>query len=55
MIQYCLKTIYKKAKKVIRYVLKRYYKYKKLYILILVLKKLVFYKKGIINLEIGLV
>ena len=30
MIQYCLNTIYKKTKKAIRYILKRYYKYKKL-------------------------
>ena len=31
MIQYCLSTIYKETKKAIRYVLKRYYKYKKLW------------------------
>ena len=31
MIQYCLNAIYKEAKKAIRYVLKRYYKYKKLW------------------------
>ena len=31
MIQYCLGAIYKEAKKVIRYILKRYYKYKKLW------------------------
>ena len=31
MMQYCLGIIYKKAKKVIRYILKRYYKYKKLW------------------------
>ena len=30
MIQYYLGAIYKEAKKAIRYVLKRYYKYKKL-------------------------
>ena len=30
MIQYCLGVIYKKAKKAIGYILKRYYKYKKL-------------------------
>ena len=30
MIQYYLNTIYKEAKKAIRYILKRYYKYKKL-------------------------
>ena len=31
MIWYCLKAIYKEAKKAIGYVLKRYYKYKKLW------------------------
>ena len=31
MIQYCLKAIYKEVKKVIGYILKRYYKYKKLW------------------------
>ena len=30
MIQYCLGTIYKEAKKAVKYILKRYYKYKKL-------------------------
>ena len=30
MVQYKVNIIYKKAKKVIRYILKRYYKYKKL-------------------------
>ena len=30
MIWYCLKTIYKEAKKAVKYILKRYYKYKKL-------------------------
>ena len=30
MVQYKVGVIYKKAKKVIRYILKRYYKYKKL-------------------------
>ena len=31
MIQYCLGIIYKKTKKAIRYILKRYHKYKKLW------------------------
>ena len=31
MIWYCLKAIYKEAKKAIRYILKRYHKYKKLW------------------------
>jgi hypothetical protein len=31
MIWYCLGAIYKEAKKAIRYILKRYYKYKKLW------------------------
>jgi hypothetical protein len=31
MIWYCLSIIYKKAKKAIGYILKRYYKYKKLW------------------------
>ena len=31
MIQYCLKVMYKEIKKAIRYILKRYYKYKKLW------------------------
>ena len=31
MIQYCLGTMYKEAEKAIGYVLKRYYKYKKLW------------------------
>ena len=31
MIQYCLSAIYKEAKKAIKYILKRYYKYKKLW------------------------
>ena len=31
MVQYKVGVIYKKAKKVIRYILKRYYKYKKLW------------------------
>ena len=30
-MQYCLSITYKKAEKVIRYILKRYYKYKKLW------------------------
>ena len=30
MVQYKVGAIYKKAKKVIRYILKKYYKYKKL-------------------------
>ena len=30
MVQYKVSVIYKKAKKAIRYILKRYYKYKKL-------------------------
>ena len=31
MVQYKVDIIYKKAKKVIKYILKRYYKYKKLW------------------------
>ena len=30
MVQYKINIIYKEAKKVIRYILKKYYKYKKL-------------------------